>query len=172
VSNIYLVGFMGAGKTATGRLVADRLGRVFVDLDEAIEAREGRSIREIFTHRGESAFRDAETAELEAMTLRTDLVVATGGGAYSSPTNRRMIRRSGGVSVFLDPPWEAICERLGGGHGGRPKWIDERHARTLYLQRRSDYLLAEIRIEPGDGESAAEVADRVSVALAEATCAS
>jgi len=163
---------MGVGKTATGRIVADRLGRPFVDLDEVIQKRAGRTIREIFTHQGEHAFRDAEAAELERMTGRTELVVATGGGAFCSPANRETIRRSGGISVFLDPPWEAICLRLGGGHGSRPKWIDERHARTLFLQRRPDYLLAEIHIELLGAESSAEVADRVVAALTEAACAS
>jgi len=163
---------MGAGKTATGRIVADRLGMVFVDLDEAVETRAGRSIREIFTRQGEDAFRAAETAELERTTAREDLVVAAGGGAFSEPGNREMIRRTGGVSVFVDPPWKAICDRLGGGSGGRPKWIDEHHARELFLHRRSDYLLAELHIELRGGETAAEVADRVVVALAEASCAS
>lgn len=172
MSNVYLVGFMGAGKTAAGRVVADRLGRVFVDLDEVIEARAGRSIREIFTQQGEDAFRDAEAAELERMTLRTNLVLATGGGAFSSPENRRLVRRSGGISVFLDPPWRAICDRLGGGHGGRPKWIDERHARSLFLKRRPDYLRAEIHIELEGAEPPAEIADRVVDALTEAACAS
>ena len=170
MSNIYLVGFMGVGKTATGRVVARRLGHTLVDLDEAIEKQMGMPIREIFTSQGESAFRLAETAELERMTSLTDLVVATGGGTFSSPANRRMIRRSGGISVFLDPPWEAICGRLGGGSGSRPKWIDERHARTLFLQRRPDYLLAEIHLELEGSESSVEVADRITAALAEAAC--
>ncbi len=172
MSNVYLVGFMGVGKTATGRIVADRLGRVYADLDEAIEERAGRSIREIFTHQGEDAFREAEAAELERMTQRTNLVVATGGGAFSDPENRRLLRQSGGISVFLDPPWGAICDRLGGGHGGRPKWIDERHARALHLKRRPDYLLAEIHIELEGAEPPADVADRVVAALTEAECAS
>ena len=170
MSNIDLVGFMGVGKTATGRTVARRLGHSLVDLDEAIEKQMGMSIRELFTSQGESAFRLAETAELERMTSFTDLVVATGGGTFSSPTNRRLIRRSGGISVFLDPPWEAICGRLGGGGGSRPKWIDERHARTLFLQRRPDYLLAEIHLELEGSESSVEVADRITAALAEAAC--
>lgn len=172
MSNIYLVGFMGAGKTATGRIIADRLGRGFVDLDEAVEERAGLSIREIFNRHGESAFREAETAELERTTLRSKLVIATGGGAFSSPTNRRLIRRSGGISVFLDPPWEAICTRLGGGEGGRPKWIDERHARTLFIQRRPDYLLAECHIELEGDESPGEAADRITLALPEVACVS
>jgi len=144
----------------------------FVDLDEAIQARAGRTIREIFTGQGEDAFRDAETAELERTTARDDLVVATGGGAFAAPRNRELIRRARGISVFVDPPWKAICDRLGGGSGGRPKWIDEHHARALFLHRRPDYLLAELHIELRGGETAAEVADRVEAALAEASCAS
>lgn len=170
MSNIYLVGFMGAGKTAAGRSVARWLGRSLVDLDEAIEKQTGMSIRDIFLRQGESAFRQAETAELERMTSSTDLVVATGGGAFCNPVNRRIIVGSGGISVFLDPPWEAICGRLGGGNGSRPKWIDERHARTLFLQRRPDYLLADFHLELEGTESPAEIADRVNAVLAEAVC--
>ncbi len=161
---------MGAGKTATGRIVAERFGHVFVDLDEAIEKQLGMSIRAVFTSQGEGAFRQAETAVLKEMTSRTDLIVATGGGAFSNPVNREIISRSGGVSIFLDPSWKSICGRLGGGGDNRPKWIDERHARSLFLQRRPDYLLADIHLQIEGSESAAEVADRVAVALPEAVC--
>jgi shikimate kinase len=172
VANIYLVGFMGAGKTAVGRVVARRLGRAFVDLDEAIERQSQLSILEIFETRGEDQFRSAETEELERTTHQSELVIATGGGAFSSSINRRMIRRSGGVSVFLDPPWEAISLRLGEGDADRPKWVDERHARALFLQRRPEYLIADIHLELQGGQSPTEVADKVCSALSEVQCAS
>ena len=171
VSNIYLVGFMGAGKTATGRVVARRMGRSFVDLDDAVEARLESSIREIFETLGEVPFREAETAELEKTTLRSDLVVATGGGVFSNPDNRRLIGEAEAVSIFLDPPWEAICSRLDEKDRARPNWIDDRRARALFVKRRPDYLLAEIHLELTGTESPVDVADMASSALAEMQCA-
>ena len=105
---------MGAGKSAVGRAVARLTSRVFLDLDEAIEQRTGMSIPEIFSTRGEAGFRRVEHAELKAATERANLVVATGGGAFSSAVNRRLIEDSGGISVYLDPPWSVIERRLEG----------------------------------------------------------
>lgn len=172
MANIYLVGFMGVGKTATGRVVAGRLDRSFVDLDEAIEERMGLSIREIFEIQGEGAFREAESAELDRTALCADLVVATGGGAFSSPSNRGLMHRSGGVSIFIDPPWDVIFDRLRAGDANRPKWIDEHHARELYLARLPDYRRASIRIDPDGCEGPDVVAEKVCRALAEVPCAS
>ena len=171
VSNIYLVGFMGAGKTATGRVVARRTGRSFLDLDDAVEARLESTIREIFENLGENAFREAETAELKKTILRKDLVVATGGGAFSDPDNRRLIEDAKAVSIFLDPPWEAICSRIDEKDRARPNWIDDRKARALFVKRRPDYLLAEIHLELTGTESPMDVADMAGSALAEIQCA-
>jgi shikimate kinase len=79
--NIVLTGFMGAGKTAIGRVVAEKLGREFVDMDAEIEARAGRSIARIFREEGESAFRHMEAMLCAELSERQGLVVATGGGA-------------------------------------------------------------------------------------------
>ncbi len=171
MSNVYFVGFMGAGKTATGRVVARRMGRGFVDLDDAVEARLESSIREIFEAQGEDAFRAAETAELKATFLRTDLVVATGGGAYSNRENRDLIRDAEGISIFLDPPWEAIRSRLDEKDRRRPNWVDDRKARALFVKRRPDYLLAEIHLELSGTESPVDVADLACSALREIQCA-
>jgi len=171
VSNIYLVGFMGAGKTATGRVIARRMGRGFVDLDEVIEKQLRLSIREIFESLGEDSFRQSEAAELEKTTLDSDLVVATGGGAFSDPDNRRLIEDVKAVSIFLDPPWEAICSRLDEGDRTRPNWSDNRQARALFVKRRPDYLLAEIHLELTGAESPVDVADMACSALGEIQCA-
>jgi shikimate kinase len=162
---------MGAGKTATGRVVARRMSRLFVDLDDEVETRLESSIREIFETLGEDSFREAETAELGKTTLRSDLVVATGGGVFSSPENRSLIRDAEAVSIFLDPPWEVICSRLDEKDRARPNWIDDRQARTLFVKRRPDYLLAEIHLELTGTESPVDVADMARTALAEIQCA-
>ena len=136
-----------------------------------IDLKRWMSIPEIFERRGEAAFRTAETAELELITDREDLVVALGGGAFSVAGNRRLIDASGGISLFLDLPWEAIARRLGEVGPQRPKWIDPTHARTLYRERRGDYESASLRLELDGGETPAEVAESIVALLAEATCA-
>lgn len=171
MSNLYLVGFMGAGKTATGRVVARRLGRDFVDLDDAVEGQLRLSIREIFESLGEGPFRQAETAELGKTAMMSDLVVATGGGVFSDPANRSLIEEAEAVSIFLDPPWEAICSRLDEKDRARPNWIDDRQARALFVKRRPDYLLADIHLELTGAETPVDVADMVRSALAEMQCA-
>lgn len=170
--NIYLVGFMGAGKTAVGRVVAHRLDRVFFDLDEAIENRMGMSIPEIFSTRGEDAFRLAEADEVEMTTDRKGLVVATGGGAFENLENRRHIHGSGGVSIFLDPPWETIRCRMLGESSTRPKWVDESQARRLYESRLPMYRLASIRLDLDGGETPDEIAALIVDELSELACAS
>lgn len=162
---------MGAGKTVVGRCLADRLGRDFLDLDDAIEVRMGMTIAEVFSSRGEDVFRRAETHELETTTRREDLVVATGGGAFSNPENRRVIDRTG-VSVFLDPPWSVICRRLADDSSTRPKWTDERHARGLYDDRLEDYRKASVHLEFDGDETPGEIASRIAAAVVEFACAS
>src|SRR3989442_13510871 len=78
--NIILVGFMGAGKSVCGRLLARRLGRCFVETDDMIVARAGRSIAEIFRQAGEERFRQLEAEALELLALKSGDVIATGGG--------------------------------------------------------------------------------------------
>jgi shikimate kinase len=171
VHNVYLVGFMGAGKSAVGRLLASRLGRSFIDLDEAVVARLGMTVREAFADVGEAGFRDAETAELECVASQRGLVVATGGGVFSSEVNRELIRTSGGVTVFLDPPWELIRERLGAVDPERPKWTDDAQAHDLYLARRPAYLGADLHVPIAAGGSPSEVAETIYGRLSELPCA-
>jgi shikimate kinase len=167
VRNLYLVGFMGAGKSAVGRALARLTSRVFLDLDEAIEERMSMSIPEVFSARGEAEFRRIEHTELRATSERQNLVVATGGGAYSSADNRRLIDDCGGLSVFLDPPWSVIERRLAGETVGRPKWIDGDQARSLYDARLDDYRTATVHIPIDGDESPDEIAGRVERALSE-----
>ena len=113
---VFLVGFMGSGKTSVGRELARRMGWEFVDLDVRIEQREGRSVPEIFQDRGEPGFRIAEAAALLELTqsLERASVVALGGGAFAQPGNRELL------GSWPDGPWspdfhhgcrvQAICE--------------------------------------------------------------
>ena len=115
---IYITGFMGGGKSTVGPLIAARLGYEFVDLDDLIEAREGKSIPEIFRERGEQDFRSLERHELGLLSTRDRIVVATGGGALTDQGSREIIRRSG-LLVYLEVPFEILIARLRG-RRGRP----------------------------------------------------
>jgi shikimate kinase len=139
---------MGVGKTTVGRGLAEQLRLPFYDVDEIIERRTGRPIAEIFAAEGESAFRALETEVLRMIVNDRPGVVATGGGTFTRPENRELIRRAG-LSVWLDAPAETILER--GAQGDhRPLWGGPEKARSLLSQRRSSYREADLRLELGD----------------------
>ena len=112
MNNVFLTGFMGTGKTAVGRALADRLGRPFVDLDEEIERSAGMRASEIFARFGEADFRARERHALEAASARERVVVATGGGIVIDPRNRRAMRSSGSI-VCLWADDATILRRVG-----------------------------------------------------------
>jgi len=168
---IFLVGFMGAGKSSVGTALAARLGYQFFDLDNEIERRLGTPIPDVFAHRGEAAFRAAESDELARFAELDGVVVATGGGAFCSEANREVIHSTGGVSVFLDLPWAELQRRLAHDHADRPMYGDTRQARRLFEERLPQYLCALVRIALAGDESPEEVAGRVEEALREAPCA-
>lgn len=169
--NIYLVGFMGAGKTSVGEHLAERLEARFLDLDETLQERFGCSISEVFRQRGESAFRAAETEEIERLSRRENLVVATGGGAFANEINRKAIRESGGISVFLDVPWGVLQRRLEGDNGGRPLYDSPRQARSLYDERMPHYRSATVTIALTGDEAPTEIAGSIAASVREALCA-
>ncbi len=113
-SNIILTGFMGTGKTAVGREVAVRTGRPFVDLDDLIVQRAGKSIPEIFAQDGEPAFRALEAAICGEMAAPAGLVIATGGGAVVNPANREALA-AGGTVICLEADLATILQRVGHG---------------------------------------------------------
>lgn len=98
--NLFLVGPMGAGKSTIGRLLAAELQRDFVDSDHEIQARCGADIPWIFDVEGETGFREREVQMIDELTQRTDIVLATGGGAVMNEANRRALRERGTV-VYL-----------------------------------------------------------------------
>jgi shikimate kinase len=157
---VLLVGFMGAGKSAAGRALAERLGCAFEDLDERIERREGRTVPEIFRESGEEHFRRGERAALRQLLKELSAgarkVVALGGGAFAQPANVRLIEASGVPTVFLDAPveelWRRCCGQTEENATQRPlmKGLDE--FRELYDARRPRYLKATHRLETGGKE--------------------
>ncbi len=112
---IYLVGFMGSGKSTIGRLLADRLGWDFVDLDEVIEAQENMAICEIFESRGEAEFRRLEAAAIHARVRQIERgspsVLALGGGAFIQPGIFDLVQEHG-ITVWLDCPFHIVERRV------------------------------------------------------------
>jgi shikimate kinase len=111
LSNIILIGSMGAGKTTNGKWLAKQLGKTFVDLDAFIEQNTGTSISHIFELEGEAGFRIRESAALAEVLANDNQVLATGGGAVLLPENR-MLMNNRGVVVFLNIPPEMQLQRL------------------------------------------------------------
>jgi shikimate kinase len=108
--NVILVGFMGAGKSSVGRLLARRMGRCFVETDDMITAREGRSIPEIFADRGEAYFRGLEEEAVGLLALKSRDVIATGGGLYCRDGRPDALRALGTV-VWLSGDFDVLYER-------------------------------------------------------------
>ena len=157
---IYLVGFLGSGKSVVGRALADELGWCFFDLDEEIEKAAGCTISEIFESRGEAAFREMETAALKkrVANVRTGhpQVISLGGGAFSTGENFDLASNHG-VTIWLDTPYEIIEKRVAA-ETHRPLARDPLRMRHLYESRRDDYARADYRIEPCDDDPAKIVA--------------
>lgn len=170
MGNIYLVGFMGVGKTAIGRVLANKISHEFVDLDEHIEKTLGMSIPDVFWRFGEAHFRVAERQALQWSTTLENTVVATGGGAFCTPANREVVHSSGGKTVFLDVPWPVLVERIQSDSTERPKFVDVETAQSLYEARKPHYLEATWRIDLDGSESPADVAARILAAAAGAVC--
>jgi shikimate kinase len=109
---LVLTGFMGAGKTTVGRLLAARLGWDFLDLDAYIESRTGMSVPSIFAEHGERHFRQLESQALASALGRHDIVLALGGGAPESLTNRLLIEQTPDTAtIFLDAPFPTLFDR-------------------------------------------------------------
>jgi shikimate kinase len=158
---LYLVGFMGSGKTAVGQLLAEELGWPFVDVDDDIEKAQGVSIAEIFDQRGEAEFRQMEKEALRKRVREVEcgrpMVLALGGGAFLDPENRKMLEERG-VTLWLDCSFPRICDRLEG-QTHRPLARDPDQFRKLFDDRREVYAQAEYRIEADSDDPAAVVAE-------------
>jgi len=167
VRTVFLVGFMGAGKTSVGRALSRRLGLPFEDLDDRIQLREGKTIEQIFRESGEAEFRRAETAALRELLgeLGSPLrVVALGGGAFVEPGNAALIEEAEARSVFLDAPVEELLRRCVEEETERPLRQSPEQFRLLYEKRRRSYMKAAVRIETG-GKDVDTVAAEVACSL-------
>ncbi len=163
---LVITGFMGAGKTTIAAALARLLGCPAVDLDDRITAREGRTPQQLIDEEGEAAFRDAETRALrQVLADEATCVLALGGGAWTLERNRRLVRESGALAVWLDAPFDLCLQRIRQDRGeDRPNARDPRAARSLYDKRRDSYQLAPLRVRVTPERSAAEIAAEILAA--------
>jgi len=161
---VYLVGFMGSGKTTVGRRLAERLAVPFVDLDAAYEAMAGETVRSTFETRGEAFFREREAELLKGTAAFPAAVVALGGGTIGFPENLAFVKRHG-VSVFLDVPFEVLAERLAGKTADRPLFRTPAEARLLLEARLPFYRMADWAVFVNGEMTVDEVAARVEAVL-------
>lgn len=161
---IVLVGFMGCGKTTVGSELARQLVCEFVDLDTFIAENIGRTPAEIIRQDGEPAFRAIETRALDEVLKKEDSrVIALGGGVWTIPANRTLVKDENCLSVWLDAPFNACWQRISAeGNPARPLAPDRETAQKLYERRRADYHLAQLRIDVGAEKEVAEIVAEIS----------
>jgi shikimate kinase len=157
MKNVVLIGFMGTGKTSAGRILANRLGYAFVDVDQKIEAAHKMSIKEMFARHGEDYFRSCEKDMVKKLAARHHVVISTGGGTVKNPENMQELRKNGSI-IALTASVDVILERTSrrgtrpvldrADHGDRRSAVaallEER--RTLYAQ--ADYTVDTSRRSP------------------------
>jgi shikimate kinase len=167
IQSVFLVGFMGAGKTTVGQALSRRLNCAFEDLDDRILRREGKSIKQIFRESGEAEFRRAETAALRELLLElhsSPRVVALGGGTFVHTDNYSLIDTAGVHSVFLDAPAEELFLRCEQEQKTRPLKQNAKQFHELYEARRPFYIKAAFRVDTS-GKDVNAVAAEVACKL-------
>ncbi|PYQ62869.1 MAG: hypothetical protein DMF58_00470 [Acidobacteria bacterium] len=143
---IYLIGFMGAGKTTIGRELARRIGAPFFDLDDLVETAEH--------------FRKRERDILRSTHYLEDAVIATGGGTFTFEENIQFIQ-SEGFSIFLSAPYAVLRSRIGDKAAERPMFRDDVAAHDLYNTRLRFYKMCDITLEIREDESPLEIVERI-----------
>jgi shikimate kinase len=168
---VFLVGFMGAGKSSVGAALGRRLNWIFEDLDDRIERRERRTVAQIFRESGEPAFRRAERSALQDVLEgihNQARVVALGGGAFVQTGNAKLLKFSGVPIIFLDAPveelWKRCCKQASEAAAERPLLRSLDQFRELHEKRRPCYSEASLTIQTG-GRRVDEIADEIAAKL-------
>ena len=167
VDRIVLIGFMGAGKSTIGRLLAEQLGWQFIDIDTEVETKAGRTVAEIFRHEGEFVFRHLESSAIARGLGLRKAVVALGGGAPEVLTNRLLLEQTPRTAVvWLEAPFDELVTRCTQQDGAeRPVLADHATAQERFTYRAPLYRrCAKIRITTsgkGPSETLAEVLENL-----------
>jgi shikimate kinase len=163
---IVITGFMGSGKSTVARALAQRLALPMIDLDAEILKDEGRSAKQIIEEEGEPAFRRFETRVLrELLQSNSAAVIALGGGAWTVPGNRDLIASAGGVSVWLDAPFNLCWQRIVASSDTRPLARNKHEALSRYTERRAAYAIADLHVAATGSNTADELALEIVEAL-------
>lgn len=164
---IYIVGFMGSGKTTVGRMLADEIGWRFADLDEDIEHSQRKSISEIFATAGEQEFRRIEHQALQnrvrSIRRGTPTVLAVGGGTFTIPENIALLRENG-ITLWIDTDLDVIRKRVQASDH-RPLARDPENFDRLYRERRASYSQAEFHVTVRSNDSRGAVGDVLKLNL-------
>ncbi|MEJ7606179.1 MAG: shikimate kinase [Bryobacteraceae bacterium] len=166
---IYLVGFMGSGKTTIGRMLAEDIGWRFADLDDDIEAQQRCSIAQIFKKEGEDEFRriehEAILKRMRNVCRGVPIVLALGGGAFTRPNNIELLQNNG-IVIWIDTAFAIVKKRVEGGNH-RPLARDPEEFELLYHERRALYAKADFRVEVTRDDSRLALADVLKLNLFE-----
>ena len=166
---IVITGFMGCGKTEVARALAARLGVAMIDLDQHILGQHGRTAAQLIVEDGEPAFRAIETSALsKLLEKKTAGVIALGGGAWITAENRRLIDAHGGLSVWLDVPFDICWQRIAASSQDRPLGRTREEAEERYRQRRTVYQMASIHLAVMAHEHLENVVARLAGEVAKA----
>lgn len=155
--NVVLIGFMGTGKTSTGKMLAAKLGAAFIDMDQKIEEEVGMSIPDMFARKGEAYFREQERALVKRLAARRNAVISTGGGTVKNPDNVADFKKSG-VIVCLSASVDAVLARTnrrgtrpvldGADQGDRRKAVEQLMAERRELYKQADYTIDTSELSP------------------------
>ncbi|MCF6148063.1 MAG: shikimate kinase [Candidatus Kuenenia sp.] len=118
--NIFLIGFRGTGKSFIGKILAQRLNRKYIDADEYLEQKEGKTIKDIFAESGEETFREIESRVIAELCMQNNLIVATGGGVVLNAENVGRMKKCG-VAILLEADADTLFERIKGDVGTKTK---------------------------------------------------
>lgn len=164
--HIFLIGFMGSGKTTVGSMLADHLGLPWIDLDAEIEGRSGQTIPEIFALHGEETFREMEHESLLEAVGRPQAVIATGGGLAAQERGFDVMQETG-ITVWINPSLTTILRRLADSEAGqRPLFQDAEQVKALYHRRLPAYQRCRLHIEVGASDAPRQVIERIAAGVA------
>jgi shikimate kinase len=166
--SILITGFMGAGKSTVAAALARALDCSMIDLDQFVAEREERSVPLLIDESGEEYFRRAETLALrEALESKRARIIALGGGTWTIERNREIILACGGLTVWLDAPFELCWQRIALAGDTRPLARDKEEAQRLFRARRALYEQAALRVQVNEVSSTNQLVSEITLALSQ-----